>query len=392
MHEAPHIVTASADGVAYGWGGCKSSDLMFQDGYDSCNFGWGNYVRVQHEGGVFTQYAHLAAIFVDAGQKVRKGEPLGIEGNSGGAGAKHIHFSVHRGKALEGGPSVPFTSLATATGVQSSESLRCGFWPTDGKPIAETAYVSTTPKVTPIATYRVRAQLVETPIALGSAPALVCPKDFVVVDGEACLALPRDRKASKILLYFHGRIPEAALFESSWEFGGVARYATERGFAVLAMRGERGLCNWSEEVRHAWCWPTSIEPVEPTQVIVARIGKALKATAVAIHSSSTLMAPYVLGFSNGGFFASLLASDSKLEFSAFAIAQGGDVFGQHFTSERAKPTVLLLAKGDQHQFPRMQKLEAAMKAAGWKPESIVREGEHSLTPEDIKVAIDFLNR
>jgi len=201
------------------------------------------------------------AIFVDAGQKVRKGEPIGIEGNSGGAGAKHIHFSVHRGKALEGGPSVPFTSLATGTGVQSSESLRCGFWPTDGKPITQTAHVSTAPKVTPTPTYRVRAKLVEPPVPLGSPPVLVCPKGFIAVDGEACLALPRDGKASKILLYFHEKIPEAEPFESSWEFGGVARYATERGFAVLAMRGERGLCNWNEEVRHAWCWPTSIEPV-----------------------------------------------------------------------------------------------------------------------------------
>jgi dienelactone hydrolase len=132
--------------------------------------------------------------------------------------------------------------------------------------------------------------------------------------------------------------------------------------------------------------------VDATQAIIARIERAFKATAQFIQPDALLKPPSLLGFSNGGFFAALLASDARLEFSALAVAQGGDVAGQHFTPERARPTLLLFAKGDVHQFPRMRKLEAALNAAGWKPESFVREGAHSFTADDIKVAIDFLSR
>lgn len=62
--------------------------------------------------------SHLSAILVDAGKRVKRGDPIGIEGNSGLAGAKHIHWSVHRGAANGGGSSIPFrvaTSVALAS-------------------------------------------------------------------------------------------------------------------------------------------------------------------------------------------------------------------------------------------------------------------------------------
>ncbi len=147
--EAPHVVVASADGVAYFWGGCASASLTDGAGASFCNAGDGNYVRVQHGPDLYTQYLHLSAILVDWGQVVKRGQPLGIEGNTGGPGAKHIHWSVHRGNALHGGPSIPMSRIRFAGGAASSAELKCGDWTHAPAPDPATAYLSDNEPVAP---------------------------------------------------------------------------------------------------------------------------------------------------------------------------------------------------------------------------------------------------
>jgi murein DD-endopeptidase MepM/ murein hydrolase activator NlpD len=143
--EPPHLIVAAADGTAYFWNGCSTSDVNHQSGPERCNDGWGNYVRIEHESGVFTHYAHLSAVLVNWGEPVRRGQPIGVEGNTGAAGAKHVHFSLHVGDPLVGGPSVPMKRLKVRGGVISQMELRCGDWTRSNEPRAETRQVSDTP-------------------------------------------------------------------------------------------------------------------------------------------------------------------------------------------------------------------------------------------------------
>src|SRR3546814_7165159 len=54
-------------------------------------------------------YAHLqpGGALVQPGQRVRRGRPIGLSGNSGASGGPHLHFAVqvNRGMHLE---SIPF--------------------------------------------------------------------------------------------------------------------------------------------------------------------------------------------------------------------------------------------------------------------------------------------
>jgi hypothetical protein len=148
--EAPHVVVASADGVAYFWAGCASESLTFTaPGTALCNSGWGNHVRIQHTPDLYTDYQHLSAVLIDWGQSVKRGQPIGIEGNTGGSAmAKHIHWSAHRGQALVGGPSIPMSGIRFRGGGTSFANLKCGGrWRTPPDPA--TAYVSDTEPVAP---------------------------------------------------------------------------------------------------------------------------------------------------------------------------------------------------------------------------------------------------
>ena len=59
----------------------------------------GNYVTVNHAGGVSTLYAHCSAVTVSAGQSVKKGDTIAKVGSTGNATGAHLHFEVHDGEA-----------------------------------------------------------------------------------------------------------------------------------------------------------------------------------------------------------------------------------------------------------------------------------------------------
>lgn len=56
--------------------------------------GYGNRVLIQHTGGVQTNYGHLKKVLVKSGQKVKKGDVIGIMGTTGRSTGIHLHFEV----------------------------------------------------------------------------------------------------------------------------------------------------------------------------------------------------------------------------------------------------------------------------------------------------------
>ncbi len=58
------------------------------------NYGYGNYLMIDHGGGVQTLYAHCSNIYVSKGTYVSRGQTIAAVGTTGNSTGPHLHFEV----------------------------------------------------------------------------------------------------------------------------------------------------------------------------------------------------------------------------------------------------------------------------------------------------------
>ena len=102
-------VLAAASGTAYVyrtayWNdpGCSAREMS--------SGGYGLYVVIKHPNGYKTTYAHLAsAVWApgSGGHAVNRGQKIGVEGSSGCAYGKHLHFAIQNSAGAVVNPGNP---------------------------------------------------------------------------------------------------------------------------------------------------------------------------------------------------------------------------------------------------------------------------------------------
>lgn len=75
---------------------------------DKSGVSYGNYVKLYHNNGYYTLYAHLkyGSIKVKLGDKVTKGQIIGYMGNTGKAIGAHLHFEVRDANNIKINPTM----------------------------------------------------------------------------------------------------------------------------------------------------------------------------------------------------------------------------------------------------------------------------------------------
>lgn len=83
-------VYAVADGVVSASGrGCVVGNM-------NCNGGMGNYVIIDHEGGIQSIYMHATTVYVNPGDKVQKGDVIMTVGTTGSSTGNHLHITFKK--------------------------------------------------------------------------------------------------------------------------------------------------------------------------------------------------------------------------------------------------------------------------------------------------------
>ena len=78
------------------WGAPIYAVASGEVSYAGVHGGHGNYVRLEHSGGLGTGYAHMSRIAVASGTHVRAGQVIGYVGSSGLSTGAHLHYEVYR--------------------------------------------------------------------------------------------------------------------------------------------------------------------------------------------------------------------------------------------------------------------------------------------------------
>ncbi len=78
--------------------------------------GYGNFVQLNHGGGLATGYGHMSRFAVSSGSRVRRGQIIGYVGSTGLSTGPHLHYELYRGGRAVNPMSVKFTQRAQLSG------------------------------------------------------------------------------------------------------------------------------------------------------------------------------------------------------------------------------------------------------------------------------------
>jgi murein DD-endopeptidase MepM/ murein hydrolase activator NlpD len=78
--------------------------------------GYGNFVQINHGGGIATGYAHMSRIAASPGQRVRQGQIIGYVGSTGLSTGPHLHYELYRDGRPVNPMSITFTQRAQLSG------------------------------------------------------------------------------------------------------------------------------------------------------------------------------------------------------------------------------------------------------------------------------------
>lgn len=87
--------------------------------------GYGNLVELDHGHGIQTRYGHLSKSMVTAGQRVKRGDMIGLMGSTGRSTGSHLHYEVRiDGKAVNPVPFMQSTSYLQSVQQRASAATR----------------------------------------------------------------------------------------------------------------------------------------------------------------------------------------------------------------------------------------------------------------------------
>ncbi len=135
-----------------------------------------------------------------------------------------------------------------------------------------------------------------------------------------------------------------------------------------------------------YCWPSNPNNANAGPEFVEGWKAALETAQERAGSRQR----FLLGFSNGGYFAGLIASRGLLDADAFVIAHGGPV--EPVQPRHGTPPLLLLSADDDIAQDDMIRFDEELTRTRWAHDSYARAGSHGLTDGDIDAALAFFSR
>ncbi len=214
-----------------------------------------------------------------------------------------------------------------------------------------------------------------------------CTGDWVGLDEDTCFyASTTLSDSAELLVFLHGMMPPDSLPTTMQSI--VAQEVEARGAVALFPKGKAGLCSWDESVKDWYCWPTSRANVDTHSASLTGSWDAA-ATKLSAILETSFTRRYVLGFSNGGYFASYLGLEGlwPLEGSGL-VAAGRSFVDEKLLSAQQPPMYIAVGELDQLQVQQSaENLAYVLSLHNWPHQFIIHSQRgHEIWPDDVQAA------
>ncbi|WP_437803737.1 alpha/beta hydrolase [Sorangium sp. So ce693] len=214
-----------------------------------------------------------------------------------------------------------------------------------------------------------------------------CSAGWIGLDDHTCFHVPETAlRGAPILYVLHGAMAPDSL---PVDLQATAAEAAEAlGAVAVFPRGKPGLCTWDPSVETYSCWPTRRETVDAAAP--ALLEEWMRAEALMERIlGQTFGGRYVMGFSNGGYFASYVALEGLVAVDGAALVGAGRmVIEEDLFSEERPP--IFIAVGELElasTIASAENLADVLTQHGWEHELVVHpERGHEIHADDFSRA------
>lgn len=215
-----------------------------------------------------------------------------------------------------------------------------------------------------------------------------CAPELEALPHDVCYAKGPKSKAGKrtLVIFLHGLVQEGSGWQHSLQKG-LANAGKRLGFSLFAPRGR--LSAGSSNKDDTYAWPSRSRALEDEVVEEWMQAKAI----VEKREGASFDEVFVMGFSNGAFYAASLALRGRLDVDGYAVFAGGAAHKGTVASAKAvknkKPIFLGIASKDDTAKDQRE-LAKALKKLKWPTRSVSRPVGHVVADDHLEKALEFL--
>jgi len=219
-----------------------------------------------------------------------------------------------------------------------------------------------------------------------------CPDELETLPGDVCYAATPARPAGAksgtprtLVIFLHGLVKAGAGWQHN-QMIGMARGGKRLGFSVLAPRGQPG-----GSLRHGAdmvAWPTGRAAQKAHELrLLATWTRAREL--VEQRQAAPFDEVFVVGFSNGAYYASSLALRGKVAVDGYALFAGGAPRQAKAKAAERRP-IFLGVCGKDDTAKRALELGRALKKLGWPHRQETRRVGHLIADRHLDNALTYL--
>lgn len=214
-----------------------------------------------------------------------------------------------------------------------------------------------------------------------------CADSLEALPGDVCYAPQPARDGRRTLLIFLHGLTDAGFGQQHALQVGMARAGKALGFSLLAPRGENGLGPGRRADQIAWPTAESLR-AQHEDGILARIfaAKALVET----REGAPFDEVFVVGFSNGAYYATSLALRGRLAVDGYAIIAGGSAASRASAEAADRKPIFVGIAGKDSTAKNGRALVALLDKSGWPHRSAEARVGHEVSDDHLVAALRYL--